>query len=229
MIGLTLVTVVAVLGAGLNSADAVGDHRPGRRRLRRRLQGRAAYRAAGGDKLAAVPGVKAATQVRSETVLVRATSARSPGSTPPRSRTSTVRLDDGLRSDARAARSDGAIVTKAYAEDNHLAVGGKLAVTTPAGQQGRARRPRDLRPARSRAAARRHQHRPADVRRRSRAQEQPDVPRRGRRCGRGDQVHGRRPRRRARPHRSRLRRRPRPRTGRRRWPCSTCCSASRSS
>ena len=70
MIGLTLVTVVAVLGAGLNSttrsaitdqvdADYVVDSKDN-----------LPYRAAGGDKLAAVPGVKAATQVRSETVLV---------------------------------------------------------------------------------------------------------------------------------------------------------------
>ena len=42
MIGLTLVTVVAVLGAGMHRRYEVGDHRPGPRRLRRRRQRRPA-------------------------------------------------------------------------------------------------------------------------------------------------------------------------------------------
>ena len=76
MIGLTLVTVVAVLGAGLNSAtrSAITDQVDadyvvdGKDDL--------PFRAAGGDKLAAVPGVKAATQVRSETALVKGKETR---------------------------------------------------------------------------------------------------------------------------------------------------------
>ena len=43
-------------------------------------------------------------------------------------------MDDGLDRTLAELGTDGAIVTKRYAEDNHLSVGAKLAVTTPAGQ-----------------------------------------------------------------------------------------------
>ena len=57
MIGLTLVTVVAVLGAGISAATQVGDHRPAPRRLRHRRQRGPAVpgrrgRQAGGDRRA---------------------------------------------------------------------------------------------------------------------------------------------------------------------------------
>src|SRR3954452_502226 len=135
MIGLTLVTVVAVLGAGLNSAtrsaitdqvdaDYVVDSKDS-----------LPYRAAGGDKLVAVAGVKAATQVRSEKVLVNGKEREITG-LDAATVTHFYSFDWTTGSDRTLGQlgTDGAIVTKAYADDNDLSVGAKLAVTTPAGQ-----------------------------------------------------------------------------------------------
>ena len=137
MIGLTLVTVVAVLGAGLNSAtrsaitdqvdaDYIIDGKDGQ-----------PYRATGGDKLAAVPGVKAATQVRAETVLVKGKERAITG-LDPATITHFYSFDWTKGSDRTLGQlgADGALVTKKYADDSHLAVGSTLAVTTPAGKHG---------------------------------------------------------------------------------------------
>jgi putative ABC transport system permease protein len=138
MIGLTLVTVVAVLGASLNNATrtAITD------------QVHAGYvidakeglpfRAAGGDKLAAVPGVKATSHVRSETALVQGKKNEISGIDP-----ATIahfyRFAWSAGSTGTLAKlgADGAIVTKRYAEDNHLTVGRNLAVTLPTGEKGK--------------------------------------------------------------------------------------------
>ena len=218
MIGLTLVTVVAVLGAEPEQRDAVGDHRPGRTPTTSSTP-RTACRSAppAATSWRGLPGVKARLpRPLRDRARARQRARRSPGIDP-----ATIahfyRFDWSTGSDRTLGQlgTDGAIVTKAYAEANHLAVGAKLAVTHARGTASAARRPRHLRPARGRAAAGRHQHRPADVRhaRSASAEEQPDVPRRGRRRGRGDQVHGRRPRRRARATPRPATPRPRPRTG----------------
>src|SRR4051794_37867999 len=135
MIGLTLVTVVAVLGAGLNSAtrSAITDQVDADYIVD--SKDNLPYRAAGGDKLAGLPGVKAATQVRSETVLVNGSEREITG-LDPATITHFYSFDWTTGSDRTLGqlRGGGAIVTKAYAEDNHLAVGAKLAVRTPAGQ-----------------------------------------------------------------------------------------------
>ena len=72
MIGLTLVTVVAVLGSGISAGDEVGDHEAGPRRLRDRRQGRPAVpglrgRQARGDARAST----AASHVRSDDAIVQ--------------------------------------------------------------------------------------------------------------------------------------------------------------
>jgi putative ABC transport system permease protein len=137
MIGLTLVTVVAVLGASLNSgtrgaitdqvhAGYVIDAKDG-----------APYRASTGNKLAAVRGVTAASQVRSEKVLVKG-KAREITGLDPATISHFYRFAWSAGSEGTLAKlgGDGAIVTKAYADKDHLSVGGKLAVTTPAGKKG---------------------------------------------------------------------------------------------
>jgi putative ABC transport system permease protein len=138
MIGLTLVTVVAVLGAGLNSAtrEAVSDQVDADYIVDSKDE-TLPYQAAGGDKLAAVPGVTASSQVRSETVLVKGTEREITG-LDPATITHFYSFNWKTGSDRTLGQlgADGAIVTKAYAEDNHLAIGSRVDVTTPAGNKG---------------------------------------------------------------------------------------------
>ena len=138
MIGLTLVTLVAVLGAGLSAStrSAVSEQlRPAARYV---VDGKEQlpFRAAGGDAVAAVPGVRAASQVRSDRALLHGSEDAISGIDP-----ATIarfyRFDWTSGSDRTLARlgSDGAIVTKGYAKDKHLAVGGRIALETPAGDK----------------------------------------------------------------------------------------------
>ena len=202
MIGLTLVTLVAVLGAGLQQRDAGRDHRAGPRRLRRRRQ-RASlpFRAAEGDALARVAG----RQGRLARPLRQGARGRQgahvSGHRPGHDRALLpLRLDHGLRRTLGQLGADGAIVTKAYAEDQHLAVGRPLAVTTPSGDEAHARRARrsTTRRGRSRCSATSAISQAGVRRGVPHAQEQPHVPRRRRRRRRGDQGRGRRLRRRQR-------------------------------
>ncbi|HEY6691483.1 MAG TPA: FtsX-like permease family protein [Solirubrobacteraceae bacterium] len=137
MIGLTLVTVVAVLGAGLNSAtrEAVTDQVDADYIVD--SKDTLPYQAAGGDKLAAAPGVTASSQVRSETVLVKGKESEITGPDPATiTRFYSFNWKTGSDRTLGQLGADGAIVTKAYAEDNHLAIGGRIDVTTPAGKKG---------------------------------------------------------------------------------------------
>jgi putative ABC transport system permease protein len=132
MIGLTLVTLVAALGAGITrgTQDAIAD------------QVHAAYvidgkqdlpfRAAEGDELAALPGVKASSQVRGDNALVQGSEHEVTGLDPATidrfysftwSAGSLAALDD-----------DGAVVQKGYAEDAHLRVGSTVVVKSPSGE-----------------------------------------------------------------------------------------------
>jgi putative ABC transport system permease protein len=137
MIGLTLVTVVAVLGASLNSGtrSAISDQVDAGYVIDSKES--QPYRAATGDKLAGVPGVTAGSQVRSETVLVKGKEREITG-LDPATITHFYRFAWSAGSDGTLAKlgADGAIVTKGYAKRNHVSVGGKLAVTTPAGKKG---------------------------------------------------------------------------------------------
>jgi putative ABC transport system permease protein len=136
MIGLTLVTVVAVLGAGMNKAteSAVND------------QLRAGYvvdgndqlpfNAAEGEELARVPGVTAASHVRADKALVRGEEIDVSGIDP-----ATIapfyRFEWTHGSDAVLARlaTDGALVTQDYADDHDLAMGDRLAIESPSGDK----------------------------------------------------------------------------------------------
>jgi putative ABC transport system permease protein len=136
MIGLTLVTVVAVLGAGMNKAtqSAVSD------------QVRAGYvvdgndelpfNAAEGEELARVPGVTAATHVRADKALVQGEETDVSGIDP-----ATIahfyRFEWTSGSDAVLQRlaTDGALVTQDYAADHDLGVGSRLAIESPSGDK----------------------------------------------------------------------------------------------
>jgi putative ABC transport system permease protein len=135
MIGLTLVTVVAVLGSGLRvsteravsdqvHADYVVD---GKDEL--------PFRAAEGQRLEAVRGVTAATHVRSDRAVVQGKERVVVG-IDPATISSFYKFDwSGGASDRTLAQlgADGALVTKAYAENEHVKVGSRLAVQTPSG------------------------------------------------------------------------------------------------
>jgi putative ABC transport system permease protein len=136
MIGLTLVTVVAVLGAGMRTTveSAVSD------------QVTAAYilsgtdglpfEAAEGDALAGVPGVNTASHVRIDRALVDGEENDVTGVDPATiARFYNFDWTDG--SDAAVAQlaDDGALVTETYADDNDLAVGDPLAIQTASGDK----------------------------------------------------------------------------------------------
>jgi putative ABC transport system permease protein len=136
MIGLTLVTVVAVLGSGMSAttrsavsdqvrADHVIDAKDG-----------LPFRAAEGDALARVDGVTGATHVRSDTALVQGDEGEISGIDP-----ATIAdfyrftwLKGSERSLGQLG-TDGALVTKDYAESEHLKVGSTVSLTTPAGDE----------------------------------------------------------------------------------------------
>src|SRR4051795_5140704 len=137
MIGLTLVTVVAVLGASLNSGtrSAISDQVHAGYVIDAKES--VPYRAAAGDKLAAVPGVTAASQVRSEKVLVNGKEREITGLEPATiTHFYSFKWTTGSQRTLAGLGGDGAIITNAYAENNHLTLGGKLAVRTPAGKKG---------------------------------------------------------------------------------------------
>jgi putative ABC transport system permease protein len=129
MIGITLVTVVAVLGAGMNSAtkgavtkqlhaDYVVDGDNG-----------LPFAAEEGVELAKVDGVTAASHVRYDKALVKGQETDVTGIDP-------ATIDRFYRfewTDGRLA-DDGAVVTKDYADDHHLAVGSRLKMQSPSGK-----------------------------------------------------------------------------------------------
>ena len=206
MIGLTLVTIVAVLAASLTQgtqdsirkdvhADYVIDGKDG-----------LAFRAAEGDGLEAIAGV----DVRVPRPLRhrprrRQGDRRSPGSIPTRSAGSSRSAGRRARTGSlQALGTDGAIVTKKYADDKHLGVGDELAITAPSGEKAdvvvRGIHEPEAEP------ADRHQHRPEGLRRAHHpVAEHAHVPRRRRGCRQGDRVEGGRLQRRDVPHRGGLR------------------------
>jgi len=136
MIGLTLVTVVAVLGAGMRHTveSAVTDqvHAP---YILNGTDGEP-FEAAEGDALARVPGVNAASHVRVDKALVDGQENDVTGVDP-----STIarfyRFDWVDGSDAAVAQlgADGALVTQTYADDQDLAVGDPLSIQTASGDK----------------------------------------------------------------------------------------------
>jgi putative ABC transport system permease protein len=139
MVGLTLVTVVAVLGAGLRDSQegAVKEQLHAGYVIDGKQQ--EPFRAEEGDALARVPGVKAVSQVRSDTVLVGADELQITG-IDPATIAQFVELDWVKGSEQALAQlgADGAVVTKGYAEDQQLKLGDRLSITTAAGEKSKA-------------------------------------------------------------------------------------------
>jgi putative ABC transport system permease protein len=135
MIGLTLVTVVAVLGAGMSAgtkaavtkqlhAGYVIDGSDG-----------LPFRASEGDKLAAIPGVKAASHVRSDDAIVQGKQGKISGIDPATiARFYSFKWTTGSQRTLGQLGSDGALVTKSYAADKHLKVGSAVSIKSPKGQ-----------------------------------------------------------------------------------------------
>jgi putative ABC transport system permease protein len=136
MIGLTLVTVVAVLGEGMRSTveSAVTD------------QVDAAYilngtdgmpfEAAEGDALARVPGVNTASHVRVDKALVDGEDKDVTGVDPATiARFYTFDWTDGSVAAVAELGADGALVTQTYADDQDLAVGDPLSIQTASGDK----------------------------------------------------------------------------------------------
>jgi putative ABC transport system permease protein len=136
MIGLTLVTVVAVLGAGINTAtksaitkqldaDYVVDGKQG-----------LPFSASEGDKLAATPGVKSASHVRSDTAIVQGKQLEISGIDPATiAEFYSFEWTTGSDRTLGELGADGALVSKSYAEDKHLEPGSPVSVTTPSGEK----------------------------------------------------------------------------------------------
>ncbi len=136
MIGLTLVTVVAVLGAGLRTTveSAVTD------------QVNAAYivdgpdggtfEAAEGDALARVPGVETASHVRFDKALVAGEEKDVSGVDPATiARFYNFNWTDGSDAAVRQLAGDGALVTETYADDQHVKLGEPLSIRTASGDR----------------------------------------------------------------------------------------------
>jgi putative ABC transport system permease protein len=136
MIGLTLVTVVAVLGAGMRSTveSAVTD------------QVTAAYilngtdgmpfEAAEGDALASVPAVRTASHVRVDKALVAGEEKDVTGVDPATiARFYDFEWTDGSDATVTGLAADGALVTQTYADDRDLAVGDPLSIQTASGDK----------------------------------------------------------------------------------------------
>jgi putative ABC transport system permease protein len=136
MIGLTLVTVVAVLGAGFSATtrEAVSDQV----RADHVIDGDEGlgFRASEGDTLAKVPGVTNASHVRSDTALVQGDEGPISGIDP-----ATIadfykfEWSSGSEQALSKLGTDGAVVTKDYAEAEKLELGSHVSLTTPAGEE----------------------------------------------------------------------------------------------
>jgi putative ABC transport system permease protein len=136
MIGLTLVTVVAVLGAGLRSSveGAVTDQVKAGYVLNNAND--VSFGAAEGDTVAGVDGVTAVSHVRTDTALVNGEESDLTGIDP-------KTIDhfysfDWVRGDERtvpAMGTDDALVAKAYADDNDVGVGSELEIVSASGDK----------------------------------------------------------------------------------------------
>jgi putative ABC transport system permease protein len=136
MIGLTLVTVVAVLGAGLRSTveSAVTDQ-VSAPYIVDGIDG-APFEAAEGDALARVPGVDTASHVRVDKALVAGEEKDVTG-VDPATIARFYKFDWTEGSSAAVAQlgSGGALVTHTYADDQDITVGERLSVQTASGDK----------------------------------------------------------------------------------------------
>jgi putative ABC transport system permease protein len=137
MIGLALVTVVAVLGAALRNStqDAVRDQVAADYVVTSQ-NGFDPFPAAAGDAVAAAPGVELASSVRFDQALADGTEGDVTGVD---GRTISAFYDFAWTegSDAALAElgADGALVTRSFADDRDLTLGSRFPVKTASGQE----------------------------------------------------------------------------------------------
>jgi putative ABC transport system permease protein len=136
MIGLTLVTVVAVLGAGLRtSVESAVTDQVSAPYIVDGIDG-ATFAAAEGDALAKVPGVEAASQVRSDVANVAGDEHDVTGVDPATiEQFYTFDWTEGSAAAVAALGTDGAVVTRTYADDAGLKVGEQLPIQTASGDE----------------------------------------------------------------------------------------------
>jgi putative ABC transport system permease protein len=135
MIGLTLVTVVAVLGAGMSAGTKSAVTKQLHAEYVIDGSGGMPFRAAEGDKLAAIPGVTAASHVRSDAAIVQGKQATISGVDPATiAHFYSFHWTTGSQRTLGQLGNEGALVTKSYAEAKHLKVGSDVSITSPTGQ-----------------------------------------------------------------------------------------------
>jgi putative ABC transport system permease protein len=137
MIGLALVTVVATLGQGLRNSDKDA--------LRKQVRsdyvvtsknGFDPFAAKAGDALAAAPGVRVASSVRSDRARVLGSTVTIVGVDPATiGKTFAFRWSKGSSATLPQLGRDGAIVQKSFAAKHHLSPGSRLVLTSPAGKR----------------------------------------------------------------------------------------------
>ena len=134
MIGLTLVTVVAVIGSGMSAGTkkAITDQLHAGYVVDG--NGGLPFRADEGEKLAATPGVKAASHVRADQAIVQGKENAITGVDPATiTRFYSFKWTTGSERTLGQLGVDGALVTKSYATDQHLKVGSPVSLKTPSG------------------------------------------------------------------------------------------------
>jgi putative ABC transport system permease protein len=136
MVGLTLVTVVAVLGAGFmkSTKSAVSDQLGPKTAYVVDGKDSLPFRAKGADQLAKVQGVDSATQVRSDTAKIGGKEEPISGIDPAAiADYYTFDWSSGSEHALSKLGDDGAIVTKDYAKANHLGIGESVSLQAPSG------------------------------------------------------------------------------------------------
>ncbi len=136
MVGLTLVTTVAVLGAGLrNSATSTVERQVSAEYVVTAANGFDTLPTSIGTKVSSIPVVESSS-VRSDKAKVERSDVYVTGVEPNIGSFYTFRYSskaDGDPVDALAG--GGAIVRKSFAEEHHLAVGSRLSLLTPSGNR----------------------------------------------------------------------------------------------
>ena len=135
MIGLTLVTLVAVLASGMTKGTQDGVEKAVHAAYVVDGKDGSMFRAAEGEKLAGLEGVKSASHVRSDTVIAggkeQLITAIDPATI---GKFFQFRFTKGSLDELG---TDGAIITKSYAKSHHLTLGESLSITAPSGEKAK--------------------------------------------------------------------------------------------
>ena len=175
MIGLALVSVVAVLGASLrDSANSAVEKQIDTDYALTHDNGFDPFPADAGDTLAAAPGVELASSVRFDQALAAGEEVDVTGVDPTTiSRFYDFAWSPGSEGALDRLGGDGAIVTDSFADDRDLSVGSRFAIRDPERGHAQRRRAGHLRATGPRSDARPGQHQPTQLRLHLRSAEKP--------------------------------------------------------